>query len=257
MSPVLRRVSDAEAVARAAAEEIAAAAARAVDERGRFTVALAGGSTPRRAYELLADPDAPYRARLRWDAIHVFFGDERHVPPDHPDSNYRMAREALLDRVTVASVHRMWGEEPQAEAAARGYEAELRRFFGLGAADAQPPRLDLVVLGLGPDGHTASLFPGSAALDERRRWAVAPHVERLGAHRITLTLPVLDRAREVLFLVSGAEKADALARALAPPPGAAPVPAGRVRPEQGALVWIVDRAAASRVPPSVASPEVG
>lgn len=245
MSPVLRRVSDAEAVARAAAEEIVAAAARAVHERGRFTVALAGGSTPRRTYELLADPDAPYRARLRWDATHVFFGDERHVPPDHPDSNYRMAREALLDRVSVASVHRMRGEERQAAAAADGYEAELRRFFGLGA-DAPPPRLDLVLLGLGPDGHTASLFPASAALDERRRWVVAPYVERLGAHRITLTLPVIERAREVLFLVSGAEKAEALSRAIAPPPGEAPVPAGRVRPEHGALVWIVDRAAASR-----------
>jgi 6-phosphogluconolactonase len=247
MTPVLRCVSDAEAVARAAAEEIVAAAARAIDERGRFTVALAGGSTPRRTYELLAAPDAPYRARLRWDATHVFFGDERHVPPDHPDSNYRMARAALLDRVAVASVHRMRGEEPRAAAAAEAYEAELRRFFGLDAADAPPPRLDLVVLGLGPDGHTASLFPGSAALDERRRWAVAPYVERLGSHRITLTLPVLDRAREVLFLAVGAEKADALARAVTPAPGAAPAPAGLVRPEHGALVWIMDRAAASRV----------
>jgi len=241
-------VADAEAVARAAAEEIVEAGSRAIEERGRFTVALAGGSTPRRTYELLADPAAPFGERLRWDGTHAFFGDERHVPPDHPDSNYRMAREALLDRVAMASVHRMHGEERQAAAAAASYEAELRRFFGLASAGDAPPRLDLVLLGLGPDGHTASLFPGSAALDERRRWAVAPFVERLGAHRITLTLPVLDRTREVLFLVSGAEKADALAQVLTPAPGSAPPPAARVRPERGALVWIVDRAAASRVP---------
>ncbi len=251
MSPaaVLRRVDDAEAVARAAAEEIVDASSRAIEKRGRFTVALAGGSTPRRTYELLADPGAPFRERLRWDRSHVFFSDERHVPPDHPDSNYRMAREALLERVAVASVHRMRGEEPQAAAAAASYEAELRRFFGLAAANDPPPRLDLVLLGLGPDGHTASLFPGSSALDERRRWAVAPFVERLGTDRITLTLPVLDRAREVLFLVSGAGKADALAQVFTPAPGSAPNPAARVRPERGALVWIVDRAAASRVPP--------
>ncbi len=249
MSPaILRRVADAEAVARAAAEEIVDAASRAIEERGRFTVVLAGGSTPRRTYELLADPGEPFCGRLRWDGVHVFFGDERHVPPDHPDSNYRMAREALLDRVAIGSVHRMRGEEPQAAAAAASYEAELRRFFGLAAADDPPPRLDLVLLGLGPDGHTASLFPGSEALDERRRWAVASFVERLGTHRITLTFPVLDRAREVLFLVSGAEKADALAQVFTPAPGSAPVPAARVRPERGALVWIVDRAAASGVP---------
>ena len=248
MSAVLRCVADAGAVAHAAAEEIADAAARAMRVRGRFTIALAGGATPRRTYEFLADPGAPFRERLRWDRVHVFFGDERHVPPDHPDSNYRMAREALLDRVAVASVHRIHGEEPEATAAADAYEAELRRFFGVPAGDP-PPRLDLVLLGVGPDGHTASLFPGSAALDERRRWVVAPYVEALRAHRITLTLPVLERGREVLFLASGAEKADAVAQVFAPAAGAAPPPAGRVRPERGALVWLVDRAAASRIPP--------
>ncbi len=241
-------LADAEAVARAAAEEIVGAAARAIEERGRFTVALTGGSTPRRTYALLADPRAPYRDRLAWDATDVFFGDERHVPPDHPDSNFRMAHEALLARVAAGSVHRMRGEESRAEEAAASYEAELRRFFGLLAPDDPPPRLDLVLLGLGPDGHAASLFPGSAALDERRRWVVAPFVERLGVHRITLTLPVLDAAREVLFIVSGAAKADALAQVLAPAPRSTPPPAARVRPEQGELRWIVDRAAASRLP---------
>ena len=246
---VVRRVVDAEAVARATADEIVDAASRALEERGSFTLALAGGSTPRRLYELLADPGAPYRGRLRWDQIHVFFGDERHVPPDHPDSNYRMAREALLARVPVASVHRMHGEVADAAAAADSYQLELERFFGVAAADGLPPRLDLVLLGLGPDGHTASLFPGSAALDERRRWVVAPFVERLKAHRITLTLPVLDRSREVLFLVSGADKAAAMAQVFAPEPGSTPPPAARVRPETGGPLWIVDRAAAARLPP--------
>jgi 6-phosphogluconolactonase len=242
--PALRRVRDAAAVAWAAAEEVAGAASRAVTARGAFTLALAGGSTPRRAYELLADPGAPFRGRIAWDRTHVFFGDERPVPPDHPDSNDRMAREALLEHVAVASVHRIRAEEP---AAAEAYEAELRRFFGIAPGGA-PPRLDLVLLGLGPDGHTASLFPGSAALDEGARWVVSPFVPRLGTRRTTLTLPVLDRARAVVFLVSGAEKAAALARVLAPEPGAELLPAARVQPEGGAL-WIVDEAAASGLGP--------
>ena len=246
IAPVVRRVADADAVAHAAAELVADAASRAVSYRGRFTLALAGGSTPRRLYALLADASAPFRARIAWQRTHVFFGDERHVPPDHADSNFRMAREALLDHVQVASVDRMLGELQDASAAARSYEAELRRFFGVGDGD-RPPSLDLVLLGLGPDGHTASLFPGSAALEERVRWVVAPFVASVRAHRITVTLPVLERAREVVFLVSGAEKAPALASVLAPAPGVAPPPAARVRPQAGGPIWIVDRAAAGGV----------
>jgi 6-phosphogluconolactonase len=249
MSPLVRRVADAEAVARTAAEEIVNAAARAVAARGRFTLALSGGSSPRRLYQLLADARQPYRQRIRWDAVHLFFGDERHVPPGDPDSNYRMAREALLEQVPSASVHRIRAELEDAEAAAAAYEADLALSFGLDAARDPPPRIDLVLLGLGPDGHTASLFPGSSALEERRRWVVAPWVERLRAHRITLTLPVLDRARAVLFEVSGAEKAEALARVLAPAPGAESPPAARVRLEDGPVVWIADAAAASRLGP--------
>lgn len=243
-APDLRRMADAEEVARAAAEEVALAAARADAARGRFTLALAGGSTPRRLYALLADARAPFRARVPWERTHVFFGDERPVPPEHPDSNYRMAREALLDRVPVASVHRIPGEDP---AAAEAYEDELRRFFEV-PPGGPPPRLDLVLLGLGEDGHTASLFPGSDALGERRRWVAAPLVARLGVHRLTLTLPVLDRAREVLFLVAGADKAEALARVLAPAAGAPALPAALVRPEAGPPRWIVDLAAAARLP---------
>jgi 6-phosphogluconolactonase len=254
-SAVLRRVADAAAVARAAAEEVAAVGGRAIEERGRFTLALAGGSTPRRLYALLTTRDAPGGA-LRWDRVHVFFGDERHVPPEHLDSNFRAAREALLDHVGAGSVHRMRGEDPDAQAAASSYEAELEGFFGAAADRDPPPRFDLVLLGLGADGHTASLFPGSAALDERRRWVVAPHVEQVRARRITLTLPVLNRARHVLFLVSGAAKADAMARVFAAANEAAPPPAARVRPDEGALLWIADRAAAARVPvdPSDAVP---
>ncbi len=240
-TPELRRVPGADEAARAAAEEVALAASRAVTARGRFVVALAGGETPRRLYTLLADASAPFRARIPWDRTHVFFGDERPVGPEHPDSSYRMAREALLDRVPAASVHRIRGEDP---GAADAYEDELRRFFAV-PAGGPPPRLDLVLLGIGPDGHTASLFPGSTALDERARWVVSPFVDRLGTRRTTLTLPILNRARGVLFLVSGAEKAPALARVLAPAPGAEPLPAALVRPDGGELVWVVDRAAAS------------
>jgi 6-phosphogluconolactonase len=160
-----------------------------------------------------------------------------------------MAREALLDHVAVASVHRIRGEDP---AAADAYEAELRRFFEIPPGGG-PPRLDLVLLGLGPDGHTASLFPGTPAVDEAVRWVASPLVPRLGTRRTTLTLVVLNRARAVLFLVSGAAKAAALARALAPPPGAEPLPAARVQPEGGA-VWIVDDAAAAGLGPAEGTP---
>lgn len=239
------RVADADAAARAAADAFTDAALGAAAERGRFTVALAGGATPRAMYRLLADPRAGYRGRIPWDRVHVFFGDERQVPPDHPESNFRMAREALLDHVRTASVHRLHGELVDAEAAAAGYQAELARAFGI-AADGPPPALDLVLLGLGADGHTASLFPGSDALQERRRWVAAPFVERIGAHRLTLTLPTLERAREVLFLVTGLEKADAVSRVLTPGAGGPPPPAARVR--SGRARWILDAAAASQLP---------
>jgi 6-phosphogluconolactonase len=244
---VLWRVADDDEVARQGAEEIARVAAESVSARGTFTIALTGGATPKRLYELLASPSAAYRTRVPWAHTHAFFGDERHVPPEHADSNYRMAREALLDHVELGSVHRMRGEEPDAEAAALAYEAELESFFGVRADRDAPPRFDLVLLGLGEDAHVASLFPGSAALDERRRWVVAPYAEHLGAHRITLTLPVLNAGREVLFLVSGARKAEAVAKVLAPAAGISEVPAARVRPASGKLVWLVDEAAASRV----------
>lgn len=227
---------------RAAAEEIARAAEQAVAERGRFTLTLSGGSTPRSLYRLLASE--PYRERLPWSAIHLFWGDERHVPPAHADSNFRMAREALIDHVPVppGNVHRIPAEDPDARRAAAAYEAELRAFFGL--APGEQPAFDLLLLGLGADGHTASLFPGSPALNERDHVVVAPWVEAQRAFRITLTPPALNHARRTLFLVSGEDKADALRAVLAGEREPERYPAQVVETDR---LWMVDRAAASRL----------
>jgi 6-phosphogluconolactonase len=210
-----------------------------VAERGAFMLALAGGSTPSLLYRLLADPAAPYRVQIAWASVHAFFGDERAVPPDHPESNYRMARQALLAQVPIGSVHRIPGELGAGEAAVR-CEADLRNHFGAVAF----PAFDLVLLGLGTDGHTASLFPGSPALRERVRWAVAGPGPPPATERITLTVPVLEEARAVVFLVTGAGKAPALRRLLLPRAGEEPVPAALLRPRGTALV-IADAAAAA------------
>jgi 6-phosphogluconolactonase len=233
---------DAPALFRAAADEVIAAAQDAIARRGRFTIALSGGHTPRGLYTTLA-AGGDGGSRIAWDHVHLFWGDERHVPPDHPDSNYRMAREALLDRVAVppANVHRIPAEDPDAARAAARYEEELRRFFELDGTSV--PRFDLVLLGLGRDGHTASLFPGTAALADTTRLVVAAHVPALGTDRITLTLPVLNHAACALFLVSGPEKAAVVHKVLEEP-GATPLPAQRIRPA-GRLVWLLDAAAAA------------
>jgi len=238
------------------------------------SIALAGGSTPRSLYRLLADPAAPLRARIDWQAVHFFWGDERHVPPDHPDSNFRMAREAMLDHVQVpaAHVHRIAGEEPDAARAARLYERELIEVFGLrreaagggeGAAGGESaagnaarewPRFDLVLLGLGEEGHTASLFPGSPLLADdalarpsAQALAAAVWVEKLHTWRITLTPPALDHAATVIFLVSGAAKAPALAAVLEGEWRPELYPAQVVAPVDGRLLWLVDRAAAAQL----------
>jgi 6-phosphogluconolactonase len=237
----LRRFGEGAELAYAAAEELTRRAAAAVRARSRFSVALSGGSTPRRLYQLLADPAQPFRDRIDWSATHVFWGDERHVPPDHPESNYRMAREALLDVVPVpaGNVHRMRGEEADAPRAARSYEEELRTFF------SGPPQFDLVLLGLGADAHTASLFPGGEAVRERERWVAAPWVEKLGSWRLTLTPPALNRSAAVIFLVQGEEKSDALRAVLEGERDPDRYPAQAVRPASGDLLWLVDDAAAS------------
>jgi 6-phosphogluconolactonase len=250
----VRIFDDADGVARAAAEEFATRAADAVARNGRFDAVLAGGTTPRGLYALLADEAAGFRDRIAWERTRVFFGDERPVPPTHPDSNYRMAFEALLRHVPVpaSGVFRIAGEEANASLAASHYEQRLLTAFDLPGGGV--PRFDLVLLGLGADGHTASLFPGGAVLDDASRLVAAPYVARLGAWRVTLTLPVLNHAAGVMFLVTGADKADALSAALEGPGGAAASPARRVAPTRGDLLWLVDRAAASKLNPPEASP---
>jgi 6-phosphogluconolactonase len=211
-----------------------------VAERGVFSVALAGGTTPRRVYELLAGEE--FRTQVPWEGVHVFFGDERAVPPDHADSNYRMAHEALLSHVPIPerNVHRMRGEG-DAAANASLYEDELRAFFG----DAEWPRLDLVMLGMGDDGHTASLFPGTTALAEERAWAAANWVEKFNSWRVTLTAPAINRARHVAFVVTGAGKAERLAEILKGERDPTRLPSQLIEPSGGRLEWFVDRAAAA------------
>jgi 6-phosphogluconolactonase len=242
----VERFASAEALMQAAADTWVRCAAAAIRTSGRFAVALSGGSTPRRLYELLATE--AHAARVDWPRVQVFWSDERCVPPTSPASNYRMAREALLDRVPLpeANVHRMRGEDDPAEAAA-AYERELRRLF---AATEGPPRtapgqrFDLVLLGLGDDGHTASLFPGTAALRETSHWVVAHDVAATPSWRITLTFPVINAAAEIAFLVSGPEKATILQRVIEGSCRQAELPAQQVAPRAGRLRWLVDAAAA-------------
>ena len=237
-------VSDGAALADAAAAHFVTQAEQAIALRGRFTVALAGGTTPNVLYERLA---TAFRDTVPWQAIPFFWGDERHVPPTHPDSNFRAANAAMLAKVPVpeAHVHRILGELPSAAAAASDYERTLRRAFALDGVVL--PVFDLVLLGLGPDGHTASLFPGGDAMRQTERLVLAPWVETFRTYRITLSLPVLNRASLVVFLVSGAGKADVLHAVLEGPNRPDALPAQAVRPSNGQVIWLVDRAAAAQL----------
>ena len=227
-----------EKLAEAAAREFTDRAAEAIEERGRFAVVLAGGSTPKAMYGILA---RDYANSLDWSKVHVFFGDERTVAPDHKDSNYRMAREALLDHVRVGSVHRMRCELTPDEAAA-AYEEQLREFFG----SEELPRFDLILLGIGGDGHTASLFPETPALEVRDRWVVPNPVPKLDTIRITLTVPVINAARSVVFLVAGEDKAEALKEILEGGADSREYPARLIQPP-GGPEWMLDRDAAKRL----------
>lgn len=238
----IRKLTTPQELSAAAAEEVVHAAEEAVAARGRFTIALSGGSTPRNLFTLLA---TNARSTLPWDRMFFFWGDERHVPPTDAESNYRMADETMLSKIPVAAgnIFRVAAENPDAAAAAGAYEQTLRKFFAL--ESGQVPRFDLILLGMGPDGHTASLFPGTAALQEKTRLVVANWVDKLKTSRITLTLPVLNAARCVAFLVSGTDKADALKAVLEGDAPGEQYPSKLVKPNDGKLIWLVDRAAAS------------
>jgi 6-phosphogluconolactonase len=233
-------------MARHAASEFSRRALQAVDSRGWFHVALAGGSTPRQLYALASTED-PFRDQVPWARTQFFWGDERLVPPSSPESNYRMANEAMLSKVPVPAenIHRIPAELPDPEVAARRYEEELRRVFQL---DPQgKPRFDLVILGMGVEGHTASLFPGSEWIHENTRLVVAAWVEKLKAFRITLTPAVFNQAACVMFLISGAEKAETLKQILEGPSRPELFPVQAIRPVDGSVLWLVDGAAASKL----------
>jgi 6-phosphogluconolactonase len=233
----IRTHPDAASLARAAAEHFVTLAAEAIAARGRFAVALAGGSTPRATYALLATEE--FAARVDWSRVHVFWGDERCVPPDHPDSNYCMVREALLDKIPIPTenVHRIRGELSPDQAAV-AYHEKLEAVLGANG------RFDLILLGMGADGHTASLFPGTAALHEQARWVVAHYVDKLSMWRVTFTPAAINAAAHVTFIVSGAGKAEQLREVLAGPYQPDVLPAQIVRPTDGHLLWLVDEAAA-------------
>jgi 6-phosphogluconolactonase len=222
---MIRIFENSRELARGAAEHLVALA-----QEDSFTVALSGGSTPKILYQLLAEE--PFRNRVPWSNTHFYWSDERHVPPDHPESNYRMAHEAMLSRVPVpeSNVHRVRSENPSAQEAADEYEKIV------------VPRLDLILLGLGADGHTASIFPGSEVLEETKRLIAAPWVEKLNTYRITMTLPLLNNGASILFLVSGKDKAEIVKEVIE---GPKKYPAQAVQPTNGELIWMLDRDAAA------------
>lgn len=233
-----------EDVAQEAAHRIVKIAEEVLGRGQDFRLVLSGGTTPKHLYEILGS--RPFCSRLPWHRVHFFWADERCVRPDHPGSNYRMAYEAFLKNLSIpdANIHRMRGEDPDPHAAAREYEEIIRAHYGLEWGDS-PPSFDLVLLGIGPDGHTASLFPETPALYESDRWVVAQFVPQLKSWRLTLTPLILNRARQVLFLVTGAAKAKTLAEVLEGPYRPYQLPAQLIRPVQGQLLWLIDQDAAS------------
>src|SRR5712671_2745413 len=244
----VRILADANSIAQTAAAEFLQAARESISEKGSFSVALAGGSTPKTLYSLLAS-NPLLQAKVPWSKIQFFFGDERHVPPDDPESNFRMATEAMLAKAPIdpKQVHRIKSEKPNASEAAQEYEQELRESFKLKPDEL--PRFDLVLLGMGPEGHTASLFPGTKALREQRRLVVSNWVGKLYTDRITLTPPVLNNAARIIFMAHGAEKAPALKAVLEGPYEPEQLPAQMITSPKGRVVWLVDPSAASMLAP--------
>lgn len=236
----IRVFPDGDALSRAAFEELMLTLRDAISARSRFAIALSGGHTPAKLYALWAHAEE-YGVRTPWERVHLFWGDERYVPHDDPLSNYRMTRETLIERVPIPSsnVHPFPTELPQPESVAEAYESELRKFFG-----SEPPAFDLQLLGLGGEGHTASLFPGSPALEEKQRWVAAVEVPAKPSRRLTVTPVVLNCGRNTFFLVAGADKRKILAALRnEPDTGASQYPAAMVRPRRPP-VWFLDQAAA-------------
>jgi len=245
--PPVEVFPDREKLIQAAAEHVIEIASQGITKTGRVAIALSGGSTPRPLYALLASER--YSQRIDWPRVHIFWGDERCVPLDSPVSNYRMARETLLNtiRIPVSNIHRIRGEDAPEKAAA-AYEKELRTFFGVNATDGSPLLgFDVILLGMGENGHTASLFPGLAAVTEKQRWVMGQYVEVVSMWRITLTPVVINAAKNVIFIVSGAEKAERLHSVLEGPFQPEVLPAQVIRPARGRLLWLLDKAAAARL----------
>lgn len=238
----VRILSNLDAIAKGAAQEVVQSATMAVSEKGSFTVALSGGSTPKALYSLLAT-DAALRAQLPWDKMYLYFGDERNVGPDHADSNFRMATETMLSKVPLKpeQVFRIKGEYKDTEKAAQEYEQALRASFKVG--EGQFPRFDLVLLGMGNEGHTASLFPGTKALHEAKRLVVRNWVGKLYTNRITLTAAAINNAARVIFMITGGDKALALKGVLEGPYEPDQLPAQMIQPSKGQLLWLVDTVA--------------
>jgi 6-phosphogluconolactonase len=238
---------DAASLASRAAHHFVEMVSEAVAARGRARIAISGGSTPKAAFQLLADPSQPWRSRMPWDSLDLYWVDERTVPPDAADSNFRMTREALLDHVPLKpdQIHRMEGElDPQV--AASRYESELRNSFRLEGAES--PRFDLISLGMGDDGHTASLFPHTDAIHEMSRLVVANQVPQKDTWRITLTWPVINHASSVFFLIAGSDKAEILNQVLTGPRDPERLPSQLIWPSSGILTLILDKAAAAFLP---------
>jgi 6-phosphogluconolactonase len=226
-----------------ATQHIVRIANESIATYGRFTMALSGGTTPRKTYELLGSE--PYSRQINWTLVHIFWGDERSVPPESPDSNYRMAHEILLSKIPVPAVqvHRMLANEPDRDVASQEYIEDMQRVF----ATDDIPSFDLIQLGMGPEGHTASLFPHQEALHEERRLVMPVSVPKPPPDRLTFTPPLLNAARNILFLVTGSDKADALHAVLEGPYQPDEYPTQIVRPPNGEVVWMVDTAAAQNI----------
>lgn len=240
--PEIIVVEDLEELSRIAADRFVALANASIESDERFTVALSGGSTPKSLYKLLAG--GGYQDKIDWHRIFIFFGDERFVLPDNAESNYRMAKESLLDQIDIPdrNIFRWPTETGLPDEVAKDYEETLRSFFETGS---EVPRFDLILLGLGTDGHTASLFPDSPALRETSRLAAANPVDKLGVHRLTFTFPLIDKAKEIIFLASGREKAGVVKSILQPAEDEVEYPAAQVNPIEGKLTWLIDKPASA------------